>query len=213
MKSDKEIDKLLQILEEEYPAPETELNYKTPFQLLIATILSAQSTDKQVNKVTADLFAEYGEVESLAKLSVEELAEKIKGVGLYRNKAKYIINTCQTLIEEYDSQIPQTREELMKLSGVGRKTANVVLSSAFEFDAIAVDTHVFRVTNRLGLADSDDVLETEEQLMAQIPQDKWTAAHHWFIFHGREVCKARQPQCIECPLQQLCDYYNIEDKD
>ncbi|MBM7623416.1 endonuclease III [Sporohalobacter salinus] len=207
MKTEEEINEILKILKNEYPAPQTELNYETPFQLLIATILSAQTTDKQVNKVTTELFSKYNKPEDFLDLTLEELAEEIQGVGLYRNKSKYILKTCQKLIEEYNSQIPQARKELMKLSGVGRKTANVVLSCAFEFDAIAVDTHVFRVTNRLGIANSDNVRKTEEELMENIPKKMWSSAHHWFIFHGREICKARGPQCEECPVNHLCDYY------
>ncbi|ADL12850.1 endonuclease III [Acetohalobium arabaticum] len=207
MKTEEEINEILRILADEYPAPQTELNYKTPFQLLIATILSAQTTDRQVNKITTELFSKYNNPEDFLDLTPEELAEEIHGVGLYRNKSKYILKTCQKLVDEYDSQIPKTREELMELSGVGRKTANVVLSCAFEFDTIAVDTHVFRVTNRLGIANSDNVRRTEEELMKNLPQDKWSSAHHWFIFHGREICKARNPRCGECPVNHLCDYY------
>ncbi|SDC61268.1 endonuclease III [Candidatus Frackibacter sp. WG12] len=140
-------------------------------------------------------------------MTIEELAKKIQGVGLYRNKAKYIIDTCHKLVEEYDSQVPTTRKELMRLSGVGRKTANVVLSCAFGHNAIAVDTHVFRVANRLGIASSKTVEKTEKDLMEKVPKNLWSAAHHWFIFHGREVCKARKPRCEECSLQKLCDYY------
>ncbi|WP_320409901.1 endonuclease III [Candidatus Frackibacter sp. WG13] len=198
---------ILDILADKYPNPETELNYETPFQLLIATILSAQSTDKQVNKVTIKLFERYREPKDFIDMTIEELAKKIQGVGLYRNKAKYIIDTCHKLVEEYDSQVPTTRKELMRLSGVGRKTANVVLSCAFGHNAIAVDTHVFRVANRLGIASSKTVEKTEKDLMEKVPKNLWSAAHHWFIFHGREVCKARKPRCEECSLQKLCDYY------
>jgi endonuclease-3 len=207
MKSEEGAQEILQILADKYPVPETELNYETSFQLLIATILSAQSTDKQVNKVTKRLFEEYKEPEDFIKLSSEELAEKIHGVGLYRNKAKYILKTCQMLVEKYDSKVPQTRKELIKLSGVGRKTANVVLSCAFNFDAIAVDTHVFRVSHRLGLANSEKVLKTEKELMDIIPKKTWSKAHHFLIFHGRKICKARNPLCETCPLSGLCDYY------
>ncbi|MCK8823869.1 endonuclease III [Fuchsiella alkaliacetigena] len=208
MKEQKEVTEILELLAAEYPAPETELNYDTPFQLLIATILSAQSTDKQVNKVTLELFDKYPRVTDLVKLSLEELIAEIKGVGLYRNKAKYILDSCKILIDKYDSQVPQTREELLELPGVGRKTANVVLSCAFGFDAIAVDTHVFRVSNRLGLANSEGVSATENDLMEIIPQEKWSQAHHWLIFHGRELCKARNPRCEECFLSNSCDYYS-----
>lgn len=207
MKDKDKVKEILEILADKYPTPDTELNYETAFQLLIATILSAQSTDKQVNKVTEKLFRKYKTPQDFVQLTPEELAEEIQGVGLYRNKAKYIIKTCQMLLEDYNSEVPQTRKELMKLPGVGRKTANVVLSCAFGFAAIAVDTHVFRVTNRLGIANSEDVLETEKELMARISQDLWSNAHHWFIFHGREVCKARNPQCQVCSVNHLCNYY------
>ncbi|SJZ87940.1 DNA-(apurinic or apyrimidinic site) lyase /endonuclease III [Selenihalanaerobacter shriftii] len=211
MKTAEEVEKILKILDNKYPAPETELDYETPFELLIATILSAQSTDKQVNKVTKELFEDYKEPEDFIGVTPDELSNKIQGVGLYRNKAKYIIKTCHKLVEDYNSRVPQGRKELMKLSGVGRKTANVVLSCAFDFDAIAVDTHVFRVTNRLGIANSDTVLATEKELMDNIPKQLWSVAHHWFIFHGREICKARKPRCQECPVSHLCDYFLKEE--
>ncbi|MCK8817807.1 endonuclease III [Natroniella sulfidigena] len=206
LKSTEETCEILEILKEKYPAPETELNYNNPFELLIAVILSAQSTDKQVNKVTAQLFNKYQTPEDFANLTPEELATEIRGVGLYRNKSKYIIKTCQMLLDNYEGQIPQTRKELMKLSGVGRKTANVVASAVFGVDAIAVDTHVFRVSNRIGLAASDKVDQVEQDLMEVIPKDLWSDAHHWLIFHGRNLCKARNPNCSECPIIQYCDY-------
>jgi len=206
-KSEAEVTEILHILAELYPDPETALEYKDTFQLLIAVILSAQTTDKQVNKITKELFKKFKKPEDIAELTPEELEPHIQGLGLYRNKSKYLVQTCRKLIEEYDGQVPQERKELMKLSGVGRKTANVVMSCAFGNDAIAVDTHVFRVSNRLGLANSDEVNEVEEQLMDVIPQDKWSIAHHWLIFHGRETCKSRSPQCEECELREYCDYY------
>ena len=209
-KSAAEVEAILNTLEELYPNPETALEYETTFQLLIAVILSAQTTDKQVNKITSDLFEKFKKPEDIAELSPEELEPHIQGLGLYRNKSKYIVQTCRKLVEEYEGQVPRERKELMKLSGVGRKTANVVSSCAFGEDAIAVDTHVFRVSNRLGLADSEKVKEVEQQLMEIIPQDKWSLAHHWFIFHGRETCKARSPKCEDCQLQQYCTYYQEE---
>ena len=209
-KSNKEVEEILDILSELYPNPETALEYENTFQLLIAVILSAQTTDKQVNKVTDKLFDELKTPEDFAKLTPKELEPYIQGLGLYRNKSKYIVKTCQKLIEDYDGQVPTTRKELMELSGVGRKTANVVSSCAFGEDAIAVDTHVFRVSNRIGLANSEKVREVEEQLMDIIPREKWSLAHHWFIFHGRETCKARNPQCADCQLQQHCNYYQQE---
>ena len=209
-KSAAEVEAILNTLEELYPNPETALEYETTFQLLIAVILSAQTTDKQVNKITSDLFEKFKKPEDIAELSPEELEPHIQGLGLYRNKSKYIVQTCRKLVEEYEGQVPRERKELMKLSGVGRKTANVVSSCAFGEDAIAVDTHVFRVSNRLGLADSEKVKEVEQQLMEIIPQDKWSLAHHWLIFHGRETCKARSPKCEDCQLQQYCTYYSEE---
>ncbi|OUM86079.1 MAG: endonuclease III [Bacillus thermozeamaize] len=198
--------KILNILEQTYPDAHCELNYRNPFELLIATILSAQSTDQRVNEVTAELFQKYPTPESFLTLSQEELAAEIRGIGLYRNKSKNILKTCRILVEEYNGQVPSDREALESLPGVGRKTANVVLSNAFGVPAIAVDTHVFRVANRLGLADSDDVRETEEQLMRRIPKTKWSQAHHWLIWHGRRICHARNPQCHRCPLLEVCRY-------
>lgn len=200
-------EKVLQLLETEYGNTTTALTFETPFQLLIATIMSAQSTDDQVNKITAPLFADYPDAKSIAGLSLAELEEKIKRVGLYRNKAKNILATATIIDEQFQGQIPQTREELVKLPGVGRKTANVVISVAFDTPAIAVDTHVFRVSNRLGLASAKNVEKTEQQLMKNIPQDKWAAAHHWLIWHGRKVCKAQNPQCEKCFLNEWCRYY------
>ena len=209
-KSAAEIEEILTTLEELYPNPETALEYDNNFQLLLAVILSAQTTDKQVNKVTKGLFKKFKEPEDFAKLSPEDLEPHLEGLGLYRNKSKYLVQTCRKLIEDYEGEVPEERKELMKLSGVGRKTANVVSSCAFGEDAIAVDTHVFRVSNRLGLADSEDVAEVEEQLMDILPQEKWSLAHHWLIFHGRETCKARNPRCVDCELQDYCNYYQTE---
>jgi len=206
-KSAQEVESILDTLADLYPNPETALEYENSFQLLIAVILSAQTTDKQVNKVTSELFKKFKEPQDFVKLTPEELEPHIRGLGLYRNKSKYIVETCHKLIENHNGQVPSTRQELMELSGVGRKTANVVTSCAFGEDAIAVDTHVFRVANRLGLATSDKVREVEEQLMEVIPQDKWSLAHHWFIFHGRETCKSRSPQCEKCEINSYCDYY------
>lgn len=198
---------VLSILEETYGGTETALTYRTPFQLLVATMLAAQSTDVRVNIVTKDLFARHPTAQSMAGLTVSQLEAYIKTVGLYHTKAKNIIATSKILAESYDGDIPASREELMKLPGVGRKTANVVLSIAKGVPAIAVDTHVFRVSNRIGLAAADNVLETEKQLMKNIPKEKWSEAHHWLIWHGRKICKARNPLCAQCPLQAYCRYY------
>ncbi|MDK2822823.1 MAG: endonuclease [Clostridia bacterium] len=201
-------EKILEKLKKCYPRVKTALRFNNPFELLIATILSAQTTDKQVNKVTARIFKKYPDPYELSKLSHEQLAEEIKSIGLYQNKSKNIITACKILIEKFNGEVPRTREELMELPGVGRKTANVVLSNAFNIPAIAVDTHVFRVANRLGLADSKDTLETEKQLMEIIPKEDWSDAHHWLIWHGRLVCKARKPKCEKCKLNYLCKFYN-----
>ena len=206
-RSFEEVQEILNILEETYPEARCELNHENPFQLLIATILSAQTTDKKVNQVTPDLFSKYPTPEDFLQMTQWELEEKIRKIGLYRSKAANILKTCRILVEEYHSQVPSEREALMKLPGVGRKTANVVLSNAFGIPAIAVDTHVFRVSNRLGLARSDQVAETEEQLMEEIPKEQWSSAHHLLIFHGRRICVARNPKCGLCPLKQYCQYY------
>jgi len=199
----------LKLLKENYHHTTTALNFQSPFQLLISTMLAAQSTDVRVNIVTKDLFAQYPDACSFIKLSVNELEEKIKTVGLYKSKAKNILKTCQILVENYKGEIPTTREELMQLAGVGRKTANVVLSIAHDFDAIAVDTHVFRVSNRIGLANANNVEKTEQHLMKNIPKSEWSAAHHWLIWHGRKICKARTPLCDECFLTEYCHYFKI----
>lgn len=201
------IQQVLNVLETHYGDTGTALQYRTPFQLLVATMLAAQSTDKQVNKITEQLFREYPDAESFLKLTAEELEEKIKRVGLFRNKARNILATARIIVEKYGGQVPRSREELMKLPGVGRKTANVVLSVGFNHDAIAVDTHVFRVANRIGLAKAKDPLKTEEQLMKNVPREKWSAAHHWLIWHGRLICKAQNPQCAVCPLSNYCEYF------
>lgn len=206
------VKRILEQLQQLYPDAHCELNYSSPFELLIATILSAQCTDQRVNEITAPMFAKYNKPEDYLHLSQEEMEELIKGLGLYRNKSKNILETCRILYEKYNSQVPQTHAELEALPGVGRKTANVVLSNAFGIPAIAVDTHVFRVANRLGLANSDNVDETERQLMKRIPRKQWSDAHHWLIWHGRRMCTARNPRCAECPLQSMCRYAKAEAK-
>jgi endonuclease-3 len=198
---------ILRILEKYYGRSTTALKYSTRFQLLVSTILSAQSTDVQVNKITKNLFIEYPDPESFLKLSVKELEGKIRQIGLYRNKAKSILAASKMLVEEFNGKIPNTREKLMKLPGVGRKTANVVLSIGFNQNAFAVDTHVFRVANRLGLTNAKNPLESEMQLMEVVPEEKWKKAHHWLIWHGRKICKAQKPLCDICPLKNHCQYY------
>lgn len=197
----------LEILEELYPQAESELMYNSPFELLISTILAAQCTDKRVNKVMGEVYKKYNTPEKFLELSQEELGDLIKSCGFYRMKSKNILNTCRILMEKYDSKVPDTIEALMELPGVGKKTANVVVSNAFGKDAIAVDTHVFRVSNRIGLANSKDVVGTEDQLMKNIDKKLWSTAHHWILLHGRRVCKARKPMCGECPLTNICLYY------
>ena len=203
----KQVERVLGELKKLYPQAKAELHFSNPFETLIATILSAQCTDKQVNKVTAVLFKEFPDVYAMSKLSQEELEKYIHGCGVYHNKAKNIVATCQKLINEFGGRVPGTLEELQTLPGVGRKTANVVYSNAFGGDAIAVDTHVFRVSNRIGLAEAANVEKTEEQLMQAIPKEQWSIAHHWLIWHGRRVCAARAPKCTECPISTDCAYY------
>lgn len=204
--------KILESLQATYPEAHCELNFNTPFQLLIATILSAQCTDVKVNEVTQHLFAKYPDVHDYLDLEQEQMEQEIRSIGLYKNKSKNILATCHILVERYGGEVPKTREELEELPGVGRKTANVVLSNAFGIPAIAVDTHVFRVSNRLKLADSDNVLETEAQLMKRIPKHMWTDAHHWLIWHGRRICHARSPKCTICPLLPYCNFGKKEVK-
>jgi endonuclease-3 len=201
------IKKVLELLEVEYSDTTTALKFDSPFQLLISTILAAQSTDKRVNIVTGDLFQDYPDARSFLTLSISALENRIKTIGLYKSKAKNILATCRILVDKYDGKIPMTREELVELPGVGRKTANVVLSIMTDFNAIAVDTHVFRVSNRIGLAASGNVRKTEDDLMKNIPVNKWSNAHHWLIWHGRKVCRARNPSCDICILNLYCEYY------
>lgn len=200
--------KIVDILKNAYPHAKCELDYETPLQLLIATILSAQTTDKKVNEVTKDLFKEYPDLDAFLTLTNEDLEERIKQIGLYRNKSKNLVLMFMQVKEKFNGEVPRTMEEIMSLAGAGRKTANVVLSNAFNVPAIAVDTHVFRVSNRLGLAKSENVLEVEMQLQEEIPKKEWTLMHHLLIFHGRRCCTARNPKCTECPLNHLCKCEN-----
>lgn len=197
---------ILEELKVMYPDARCELNYNTPFQLLVATVLSAQTTDKKVNEVTKELFENYPDVDSFLSLSREELEEKIRVIGLYRNKAKNLMLLAEKIKSQYNGKVPRTMEGITSLPGAGRKTANVVMSNAFGIPAIAVDTHVFRVTNRLGLAKSEKVYEVEMQLQKEIDKDQWTLAHHLFIFHGRACCIARNPKCEICNLKNYCIY-------
>ena len=197
-------EKQLEILEETYRGAKPELHFSNPFELLIAVILSAQCTDKRVNITTARLFQKAATPAAIVALGLAGLEEEIKDCGLFRNKAKNIMATCRTLVEEFGGEVPSDYDTLLKLPGVGRKTANVVTSVAFGRPAIAVDTHVFRIANRLKLAVGETPLAVEKGLMKAIPREKWSAAHHWLIYHGRRVCKANRPLCGECPLAEVC---------
>lgn len=197
-------EKQLEILEETYRGAKPELHFSNPFELLIAVILSAQCTDKRVNITTARLFKKAATPAAIVALGLSGLEEEIKDCGLFRNKAKNIMATCRTLVEEFGGEVPSDYDTLLKLPGVGRKTANVVTSVAFGRPAIAVDTHVFRIANRLKLAVGETPLAVEKGLMKVIPREKWSAAHHWLIYHGRRVCKANRPLCSECPLVDVC---------
>ena len=188
------------------PEPRTELNYQSPFELLVAVMLSAQATDKSVNKATAPLFRAANTPAAILALGVDGLSAYIKSIGLYNNKAKNIIATCRLLLERHGGTVPASREELERLPGVGRKTANVILNTAFGEATIAVDTHIFRVANRTGLAPGKTVREVEEKLLKFTPPEFLKDAHHWLILHGRYVCKARVPACPSCLIVDLCEY-------
>ncbi|MDY6029115.1 MAG: endonuclease III [Acidaminococcaceae bacterium] len=207
-KAEREI--ILSKLEEEYRDTKTALNYNSPFELLVAVILSAQCTDERVNVITARIFPRLGTPEKMGSLSLPELEQEIRDCGLYHAKAKNLLGTCRMLLEEFGGELPKSIEELMLLPGVGKKTANVVASIIYNIPAIAVDTHVFRVSHRLGLAKGSDPLATEKELQKQIPKEKWSAAHHWFIWHGRKVCKARKPLCDICVVREQCRFYGKE---
>lgn len=196
----------LRLLKESYPDAKPALHFSSPFELLVATMLSAQCTDKQVNKVTDILFKKYNTAEAFSQIDYETLEPFIHSCGFFRMKGHNILAMSRILTEKYGGEVPRTREELTALPGVGRKTANVVLSNAFGIPAIAVDTHVFRVSNRIGLAEANDVEKTEQQLMENIPEEDWSAAHHWLIYHGRLVCAAQKPKCEECTLREVCDF-------
>lgn len=193
-------------LQTENPHPTTELNYTTPFELLISVILSAQATDVGVNKATARLYPEANTPEKILALGLDRLKDYIKTIGLYNTKAENIIKTCRLLLAEHAGKVPETREALEKLPGVGRKTANVVLNTAFGHPTIAVDTHIFRVSNRTGLAPGKDVAEVERKLEKFVPPEYRQDAHHWLILHGRYTCIARKPRCGSCIIEDLCEY-------
>ena len=188
------------------PNPTTELHFSSPFELLIAVLLSAQATDKSVNKATEKLFAVANTPQAMLDLGLDGVREYVKTIGLYQTKSKHIMQTCRALLEKHGGEVPQTREELEALAGVGRKTANVVLNTAFGQPVIAVDTHIFRVANRTGLARGKTVREVEDKLMKYVPKEFLLNAHHWLILHGRYTCKAIKPQCPSCIINDLCEY-------
>ena len=198
------VNEMLDLLSAKYPQAGCALDFDNVFHLLIAVVLSAQTTDRSVNKVTPALFAKYPGPEELAAADQEDVIECIRTIGMYRTKSKNIIALAAKLVAEFDGQVPGEFDKLVSLPGVGRKTANVVLAEGFGEQHIAVDTHVFRVSNRIGLASEKDVLKTELSLMKVLPEDKWTLAHHLLIFHGRNCCTARKPVCEECPISHLC---------
>lgn len=204
-----EADKCLDILEETYPDAHCELDHKSPFELLVATILSAQCTDIRVNKVTSEMFKKYNKPEDFANMDINKLEGLIKECGLFRNKSKNIKASSSVILENYNGEVPNTISELMKLPGVGKKTANVVASTAFGVPAIAVDTHVFRVSNRIGFVHEKNVLDTEKALQNKIDKSRWTKAHHLFIFHGRRCCTARSPRCESCTINKICRSYEV----
>lgn len=188
------------------PAPTTELNFDNPFQLLIAVMLSAQATDKSVNIATARFFPTHGTPQGILALGLDGLTDHIKTIGLFKTKARNVIETCRILIEQHDGQVPKTREALEALPGVGRKTANVVLNTAFGHPTIAVDTHIFRVANRTGIAPGKTVLDVEKRLERVIPKEFLVDSHHWILLHGRYICVARKPKCPQCGIADLCEY-------
>ena len=195
------------------PVAETELEYKDPYQLLVAVILSAQCTDKRVNMTTPALFQRYPTAKDMAESTVDEIYSYIKSISYPNNKAKNLLGMAQTLVHDFDGVVPDNLEDLQKLPGVGRKTANVMMAVAFDQPAMPVDTHVFRVSNRIGLTkNSKNVLETEKTLVAHLPKSVLSKAHHWLILHGRYVCMARQPNCEQCGITEICDFYQKKKK-
>ena len=202
-------DKRQQIFERlrtDNPNPVTELNYSSPFELLIAVLLSAQATDVSVNLATAKLFPKANTPQAMLKLGEPKVRDAIRTIGLFNTKAKNVIKTCQLLVDQHDGEVPNTREALEALPGVGRKTANVVLNTAFRQVAMAVDTHIFRVSNRTRVAKGKDVLEVEKKLLRHVPKEFLLDAHHWLILHGRYTCVARKPKCTSCVIEDLCEY-------
>ena len=196
--------KVLDVLEKEYPDARVTLNFKDSLQLLMATILAAQCTDERVNRVTEDLFLKYRDAADFAKADLKTLEQEIRPTGFYHNKSKNMIRCCQMIIQEFKGRVPRTLEELTSLPGVGRKTANIILGNSYGQQAVAVDTHVKRVTHRLGWAQAEDPDKIEFELMNVIPQTRWTMTCHQLVFHGRKICIARKPKCNDCPVAMLC---------
>ena len=210
MGKEQNINKIFKILKKGNPLPTTELNYKDVFTLLVAVVLSAQSTDKGVNKVTEKLFKKADTPEKMYKLGISKIKNLIKNIGLFNSKAKNVFLLSKKLIEEFNSVVPDNRDELIKLPGVGRKTANVILNTYFNKPFIAVDTHLFRLGNRIGLAKGKNVLEVENNYLKIIPNWAMKDAHHWLILHGRYVCKARNPECNVCKIKEFCEFFKKE---
>lgn len=208
--AEKETEELLDRLKREYPDAGCALEHRNVYELLIAVVLSAQTTDKSVNKITPVLFEKYPSAACLAEADREEVMDIIRTIGMYKTKSGNIIALAKCLTEEYDGKVPDDYDKLIKLPGVGRKTANVVLSVGFGHERIAVDTHVFRVTNRIGLVHEKDVLKTELALMEALPESRWTESHHSFIFHGRNCCSARNPRCEKCVIEDMCMKAGLE---
>lgn len=198
---------IFEALQKKFPDARCELEFRTPFELLIATILSAQCTDERVNLVTASLFAEANTPQAINALGQIELENKIRSLGLFHNKAKNILAACRVLVEDFAGQVPENIDLLQQLPGVGRKTADVVVSNAFGIPALAVDTHVFRVAHRLGLVRGNTPIKVETELMQLFPRERWTLVHHLLIFQGRRICVARKPNCQECPVNHVCKMY------
>lgn len=212
MKSKTDADKIIGILEKTYPDAKPQLEFNSTYELLVAVILSAQCTDKRVNIVTRELFKNYNEPQKMIELVQKDLEKIIKPCGLYRSKATHILTASRKIVDGFGGQVPDTYEGLLSLDGVGRKTANVVLSVGFSRDAIAVDTHVFRVARRLGLSDATTPTGVEKHLNSLIDKDKWSASHHYLIYHGRNVCKAIGPKCFECALSAYCEKNGLNQK-
>ncbi|HCS10477.1 MAG TPA: endonuclease III [Clostridiales bacterium] len=200
-------EKVYELLKIAYPDAKCGLDYNTPFQLLISTMLSAQATDKSVNKVTEELYMQYPDLDSFLTLSQEEIELKIKKIGLFKNKSKNIYNMLRVLKDKYNSEVPKNMDELMSLPGVGRKTASVVLTEAFNIPAFPVDTHIFRITRRIGLAKGNSADKVSDEMMKKLPKYKWHLMHHLLITHGRATCTAQSPKCAICNVNELCNYY------